>query len=487
MTKKSPTAKPAAKKVTAKKTTAKKVTAKKTTAKKVTAKKTTAKKVTATGAPAKRTTAKRSTAKKIAPRKRPTAATKKKPTPAKKPPAKKTATTTAGALHATLARLDEALLAYAPTRKAAMRPASSLAALEQLGPVPEALRALWAWCDGCSELLPISASADAAQLDLLSASEAAEALASIREAREDEDEDATFPHVPFATEAGSGNFVVLDARGRALYWDHEEGAVDPDPVAPSLDALLARALAAVQKKRLFGGPEVATGTPHPGVARCEKLLRDPAKNFDAIMEKTSYYGQTNALPPADRYRLRRSLAAVAATRSAEERAEFQSQLADSAIEAGALDDALALLDAEGADARSGDTRDWRVLGDAALQAGRYELAAEAFARDTSPSPGYASLSPVGEAVALWRAGSPHRAALTRAKMALAEDLAAGDASSLCMHHTHAAVLAHVEGDQPAVARHLAAARAARTNPRLAAPEDLDLAIAAGLFTPGGAG
>ncbi|HRG99337.1 MAG TPA: histone H1-like repetitive region-containing protein, partial [Polyangiaceae bacterium] len=379
MTKKKPTAKPAAKKVTAKKVTAKKTPAKKTPAKKT----------AATGAPAKRTTAKKSTAKKV-PAKKTTAkkiAAKTTPTPAKRPPAKKAAAAApAGDLHATLARLDEALRTYAPSRKAAMRPAPSLAALERLGPVPEALRALWAWCDGCSELLPMSAAPDAAQLDLLSASEAAEALASIREALEDEDEDATFPHVPFATEPGSGNFVVLDARGRALYWDHEEGAVEPAPVAPSLDALLARALAAVQKKRLFGGPEPAPGAPHPGVARCEKLLRDPARNFDELMEKTTFYGQKNALPPAERYRLRRGLAAFAATRSAEERDAFHTQLADSAIEAGALDDALGLLDAAGVGARSEDTHAWRMLGDAALQAGRYELAAEAFSPRLSVLP-----------------------------------------------------------------------------------------------------
>lgn len=58
--------------------------------------------------------------------------------------------------------------------------------------------------------------------------------------------------VPFGGEAGSGDSLVLDVKtGRVLYWDHEEGEADAsDPVAKSLEELLATLRRALERRRV---------------------------------------------------------------------------------------------------------------------------------------------------------------------------------------------------------------------------------------------
>ncbi|MFT3775162.1 MAG: SMI1/KNR4 family protein [Minicystis sp.] len=118
--------------------------------------------------------------------------------------------------------------------------ATSFAKLEKLTEVPESLRALWSWSNGCEGLLrrfDAKVLPDSAWDDLFSVNTAAKVLALNLEADME-------PHlIPFGGEQASGDCLVLDTKtGRVHYWDHEEGDVDPDPIAKSLPDLLARAL-----------------------------------------------------------------------------------------------------------------------------------------------------------------------------------------------------------------------------------------------------
>ncbi len=167
--------------------------------------------------------------------------------------------------------LDEQLALYAPKRRAKLKGTDKLDKLAKLVDVPDDLRALWAWADGAEGIIVIESRqwlvdswrqqgavrADyPGALDLLSVAESAKALRSIREAEEDEEvENATkLRLIPFATEPGSGDYLVLDAKGRVLYWNHEEPD-ELDKVDASLPKLLGRTLQSMKRNELFGGPE----------------------------------------------------------------------------------------------------------------------------------------------------------------------------------------------------------------------------------------
>src|SRR5262245_58072593 len=124
-------------------------------------------------------------------------------------------------LQATLDAIDTALRTYAPTLKSKLLPASSFAELEKVTPVPEALRTLWSWSDGCPGFFWISATFSGNAVDFLSVEEVASALTRLHTLQDGEGEDAAFSGIPFATEQGSGNYLVLDGAGRVRYWDHE--------------------------------------------------------------------------------------------------------------------------------------------------------------------------------------------------------------------------------------------------------------------------
>jgi hypothetical protein len=113
--------------------------------------------------------------------------------------------------------------------------ATDFAALERVTSIPASLRALWAWSNGCAGLLcrsPEYAIYD----DLFSVEVAARETRLNREAAA-MDRDL----VAFGGEPGSGDSLVYDTKtGRIHYWDHEEGAADPEAVARSLEELLER-------------------------------------------------------------------------------------------------------------------------------------------------------------------------------------------------------------------------------------------------------
>lgn len=151
--------------------------------------------------------------------------------------------------------MDEILARLAARPPRGKKPgATSFAKLEDLAPVPEPLRDLWSWSNGCKELLrrddPRAGHPFPVWDDLFSVETAAQELALNRE------EAAMKPkYLPFGGEEGSGDSLVLDTKtGQVLFWDHEMGDVDPDPVAASLPELLARTL------------DVAPGAPEPAKA-----------------------------------------------------------------------------------------------------------------------------------------------------------------------------------------------------------------------------
>ena len=172
--------------------------------------------------------------------------------------------------------MDEILARLAARPPEGKKPgATSFAKLEKLTAVPEPLRTLWSWSNGCKELLrrddPEAGHPFAVWDDLFSVEVAAQELALNRE------EAAMKPkYLPIGGEEGSGDSLVLDTKtGLVLFWDHELGDVDPDPVAASLPALLARALdvepekPAPAKKAAEPAPakKVAKKTPAKKVAK----------------------------------------------------------------------------------------------------------------------------------------------------------------------------------------------------------------------------
>ena len=101
-----------------------------------------------------------------------------------------------------IAKLDLALLAYAPKRHASIRGASDFAPLEKLGAIPPSVHAIWSWLDGGNagdELWMTSG--EGGWESMLSVRESAEATLMLRET-------ASFPAelIPFATD-GAGNFL----------------------------------------------------------------------------------------------------------------------------------------------------------------------------------------------------------------------------------------------------------------------------------------
>jgi hypothetical protein len=181
-------------------------------------------------------------------------------------------TTKRGAsIEETLKTLDQQLAGYAPKRHAKIKGTGKLDRLAKLVPIPSNLRALWAWADGAKGIIVLEShqwlvdewkkkGAVPAQypgaLDLFSVEAAEQELRLIREAEEDQEvENAQeLKLIPFAAEPGSGDCLVLDAKGRVFYWNHEEPE-ELNEVEASLAKLLERTVQSVKRRELFGGPE----------------------------------------------------------------------------------------------------------------------------------------------------------------------------------------------------------------------------------------
>lgn len=118
--------------------------------------------------------------------------------------------------------------------------AISFAMLEKLTRIPDSLRALWGWSNGCEALFFRTGMADPEYPgdDFYSVEIAAQELAINRK------EAGMKRHlIPFGGEEGSGDCLVLDTKsGRVHYWNHEQGDVEPEPVAGSLEELVSRVL-----------------------------------------------------------------------------------------------------------------------------------------------------------------------------------------------------------------------------------------------------
>jgi predicted DNA-binding WGR domain protein len=278
-------------------------------------------------------------------------------------------------LAAVIARLDEALAAYAPKRHAALRPARRLSKLEKMIAVPAELRTLWAWADGGEELLVPSARDLDAAVDLLGASQAAEELAMLRKA-------AALPDglCPFAAD-GAGNFLVLATSGEVLDWDHETRKTRK--VAASLSALLGRTEKALNEELLFGGPEPEPGKVDKRVVAAEKLIARPINAKAPSRQIIEVLEATTRLDGREAYRLRKlfvdKLLAAKVPKSALER--LYTSFAFTAAQAGEWKDALAALAARG---KVYDPHDsYKTVGRIALEAGALEAAGKAFAKGSS--------------------------------------------------------------------------------------------------------
>lgn len=138
----------------------------------------------------------------------------------------------------TVPTIEETLARLGPKPKGKKKGASTFAKLEALTPVPDGLRALWGYSNGFPRLFLRGDSFTECTDDLYTVDVAAKVMKMNVEA-------GMSPKLlPFGGEAGSGDSLVLDVKtGRVLYWDHEEGEADTsDPVAKSLDELLARSV-----------------------------------------------------------------------------------------------------------------------------------------------------------------------------------------------------------------------------------------------------
>lgn len=138
----------------------------------------------------------------------------------------------------TVPTIEETLATLGPKVAGKKKGATSFAKLEALTPVPDALRALWAYSNGFSRMFLRGDYFPECTDDLYTVDVAAKVMKMNLEAGMDP------KLVPFGGEAGSGDSLVLNVKtGRVLYWDHEEGEADAsDPVAKSLEELVARSV-----------------------------------------------------------------------------------------------------------------------------------------------------------------------------------------------------------------------------------------------------
>ncbi len=269
------------------------------------------------------------------------------------------------------------LEAYAPTRARKIRGAKSFAKLEALVPVPPDLRRLWSWADGAADLLVMSSDDLERAVSFYSVDEARKTLTINREA-EDFPEDV----IPFAGETGSGDSYVLDAKGRVLYWDHEEGATSRH--AASVGVVLANTQRAIQKGALFGGPERKAGEVDKKVLRLEQSietdLRDaasvsmaynsPAHKIRGAIEKLQAEPDKHRLYLLLRDRLRVLGADAQMVKAVEESILY------TAMATRSWEDALRSLKTTGGVVGGRDN--WNVVGREALQVGELEVALRAF-------------------------------------------------------------------------------------------------------------
>jgi hypothetical protein len=226
--------------------------------------------------------------------------------------------------------------------------------------------------------------------------------------------------VPFVTDGG-GNYLAVDGSGAVVDWDHE--TLDPRVVCASLPELLRLTITAIDKKRLFGGPEKRPGKADPKVKRIENLLAEPIKNYGSIIE-LSY-----RVAPADRYRIRVALrdAVLADNPDPDRRTDILDQVATAAAEAGQWDDALSSLSEAGKGGKVPGYR-WAAIGRIATEAGAFDPAGKAFAKVKGASDEIACEALVGVALAAWKTGSNARSAIAAAEKAVAKALATTEKS-----------------------------------------------------------
>jgi hypothetical protein len=318
-------------------------------------------------------------AKKPAPKaaKKPAPKAAKKPAPkaAKKPAARAKAAPDVAREIEGLAKL---LATYAPSRMATVRGATSFAKLEALVTVPSALRSLWSWADGASELLVLEGHDLERSFDLLSVDDAARSIEINRDAGDFADD-----LVPFASESGSGDCYALDSKGRVLYWDHEEGEASLH--AASLSNVLKLTKKSIQEESLFGGPERKPGEVDPKVQRLDDQITKEIVEAKSIPDHYASPAHTireaigKVTSRADKHRLNLRLRDALRDRGVDKSIvdRVEEAIFHSARETRSWEDGLASLRATGGVV--GDSDNWSVLALEALVAGEPEIALRAFA------------------------------------------------------------------------------------------------------------
>jgi predicted DNA-binding WGR domain protein len=290
-----------------------------------------------------------------------------KPAGASATKAPKAASTRAGApapssMGELLAALRATLDAKYPRYAASLgKPVAADARERALGPVPEELAALWSFADGAEGLF--ATSDDDAGMDFLSVSDAESERAELVDLGVGLPEGA----IPFATD-GAGNFWCCDPKGALFDWDHETRKATP--LQKTLAAMVKATAAAAKSGAFRGGPEV--------VAKPNAALQKAMKLIEADPKENAYKIETTAekLEPAQAVELMRAL-----VRAAPDHAEAYDALAKQEARAGLWAEAIA--SAEKGRFRNTSTLHW--VGEAALDAGRFAEAEQAFAAIETPS------------------------------------------------------------------------------------------------------
>lgn len=276
----------------------------------------------------------------------------------------------AAALDELLITLDAALKVYAPTVLAKLEGTASFAALEAHVTVPAVLRSWWGWANGGSALEGLFLTGDDKDGEsgweaILSVDDSASALTMLRET-------ANFPEtlIPLAGD-GNGNYLVVDPEGAVLDWDHETRKTTL--LMPSIVALLRRALQALKKGVLFGGPERKPGELAANVVRVHKLIKKLEKGSKAPeVELERLTNNIYQMTAEETYDALMHPAVVAAAKSvqAHERSGWASMAATACADLGRWDDLFKL--------KPLGNYSWARLGNRAFAAGAVEAALQCF-------------------------------------------------------------------------------------------------------------
>ncbi len=260
-----------------------------------------------------------------------------------------------------IAKLDRALLAYAPKRHASIRGASDWAPLKTLGPVPASLQTIWSWLDGgtAGEELWIT-DGERGWETMLSVRGSAEAARMLRET-------AKFPGelIPFASD-GSGNFLVVSPKAILFDWDHETRALKE--FGP-LSAMVHRTLNAMGVGQLFGGPE-AGGDDTKQVDKLVKAVVKAAQPQRALESLVEFAGR---LPDAEAVAVltQPAIRAVVDKERPHERQAWARALADRCAKLGRWDDVITF-------GALGSSIPWSSLGNLACAQRHFEGALGCF-------------------------------------------------------------------------------------------------------------